>query len=91
MAFAPSTLFNADSPKAFTPFEPMSSMRERFAKDTKVMIAVGGWGDTAGFSAGARDEESRTRYAKNVAALLESTGFDGVGVFFVSPCCQDGN
>lgn len=81
MAFAPSTLFNSDSPKQFTPFEPISSMRERFSNDTKVTIAIGGWGDTAGFSEGAKDEKSRNMYAKNVAAMLDSTGFDGVVTF----------
>lgn len=80
MAFAPSTLFNSDSPKAFIPFEPVSSMRKRFSKDTEVTIAIGAWGDTSGFSEGAKDEKSRNRYAKNVAAMLESTGFDGVGM-----------
>lgn len=56
-------------------------MRNRFSNDTKVTIAIGGWGDTSGFSDGAKDEESRNRYAKNVAAMLDSTGFDGVGTF----------
>lgn len=54
-------------------------MRKRFGPDTKVMIAIGGWGDTSGFSDGAKDEKTRERYAKNVASMLESTGFDGVG------------
>lgn len=44
------------------------------------MIAIGGWGDTSGFSAGAKDDASRTLYAKNVAAMLESVGADGVGM-----------
>lgn len=54
-------------------------MRKRFSSDTKLMIAIGGWGDTAGFSEGAKDDASRERYAKNVAAMLDSNGFDGVG------------
>jgi len=54
-------------------------MRSRFSNGTKVMIAIGGWGDTAGFSAGAKDDASRTLYAKNVAAMLNSVGADGVG------------
>lgn len=78
MAFAKSTLFTGDS-SDFTPFEPVSTFRNRFSKDTKVMIAVGGWGDTSGFSEGAKTEESRARYAKNIAMMLNANGFDGVG------------
>lgn len=79
MAFAPSTLFNSDSPASFTPFESPDTFRKRFSPGTKLMIAIGGWGDSSGFSAGAKDDASRERYAKNVAAMLESNGFDGVG------------
>jgi chitinase len=79
MAFAKSDIFNSDSPPSFTPFEPVSTMRGRLAKDAKVMIAIGGWGDSSGFSAGATDNTTRARYAKNVAAMLDSVGFDGVG------------
>lgn len=43
------------------------------------MVAIGGWGDNAGFSTAAASETSRSTYAKNVAAMLESTGLDGVG------------
>ena len=79
MGFAASKLFNSDSPPSFNPFESPDTMRKRFGPDTKVMIAIGGWGDTSGFSDGAKDEKTRERYAKNVASMLESTGFDGVG------------
>ncbi|KAL4805588.1 glycoside hydrolase superfamily [Aspergillus unguis] len=85
MGFAKSTDFNTDSPPAFQPFEPVETMRNRFAPDTKVMIAIGGWGDTSGFSAGAKDEGSRERYAKNVAAMLDSSGFDGVDIDWEYP------
>ncbi|PYI02518.1 glycosyl hydrolase, family 18 [Aspergillus sclerotiicarbonarius CBS 121057] len=85
MAFAPSTLFNSDSPQQFTPFEPVSTMRDRFSPDTKVTIAIGGWGDSSGFSDGAKDEDSRNRYAKNVAAMLDDNGFDGVDIDWEYP------
>lgn len=55
-------------------------MRSRFDNGTKVMIALGGWGDTAGFSAGAADNTSRALYAKNVAEMLHTHGFDGVDI-----------
>lgn len=82
MAFAPSKQFNSDS--SFTPFDTVNNMRKRFAPDTKVMIAIGGWGDTAGFSEGAKDEASRAKYAKNVATMINNLGFDGVGKFKIA-------
>ena len=48
------------------------------------MVAIGGWGDNAGFSTAAVSETSRSTYAKNVAAMLQSTGLDGVGRHFSS-------
>lgn len=79
MAFAASKLFNSDSPPSYQPFEPVDSMRKRFGPDAKLMIAIGGWGDTSGFSDGAKDETTRKRFAKNVASMLDDNGFDGVG------------
>ncbi|KAL3464351.1 glycoside hydrolase superfamily [Aspergillus heterothallicus] len=85
MGFAKSDLFTSDPPKPFVPFEPVSTMRGRFSPETKVMIALGGWGDTAGFSTGAKDEASRALYAKNVATMLKGTGFDGVDIDWEYP------
>lgn len=81
MAFAPSENFNSGS--SFTPFESVDTFRARFPNSTKIMIALGGWGDEAGFSTAAVSEDSRSTYAKNVADMLNSTGFDGVGKSFV--------
>ncbi|KAI9374092.1 glycoside hydrolase superfamily [Aspergillus egyptiacus] len=85
MSFAESTLFNSDSPQPFEPFEPVSTMRGRFAPDTKIMVAIGGWGDETGFMEGAKDAASRERYAKNVAAMLDASGFDGVDIDWEFP------
>ncbi|KAL4941633.1 hypothetical protein BDV06DRAFT_212481 [Aspergillus oleicola] len=85
MGFAKSTDFNGDTAPAFQPFEPIETMRGRLSPDAKVMVAIGGWGDSAGFSEASKDEASRDRYAKNVAAMLESTGFDGVDIDWEYP------
>lgn len=76
-AFAPSTIFNWGS--AYQPFMPLDQVRALFDRGTKVCMAIGGWGDTSGFSAGAIDEESRKRYAKNVAEAVDRLGYDCVG------------
>lgn len=44
---------------------------------TKVMVAIGGWGDTEGFEVAARTEGSRRLFARNVARMVEVTGADG--------------
>lgn len=80
MAFANSSLFTTSPAGNYTPFEPVSTMRSRFGNGTKVLIALGGWGDTAGFSAGAADSRSRALFAKNVAEMLDTHDFDGVDI-----------
>ncbi|KAJ5624387.1 hypothetical protein N7510_000696 [Penicillium lagena] len=85
MAFAKTTLFTQGSAPSFQPFEPVDTMRKRFGPDTKVMIAIGGWGDTEGFSQGAKDDASREQFAKNVASMLDSNGFDGVDIDWEYP------
>lgn len=80
MGFAKSELFNSDSPVSFKPFEDPETFRKRFSSNTKLMIAIGGWGDEAGLSEGAKDDVSRERYAKNLATMLDDNGFDGVGM-----------
>lgn len=42
------------------------------------MVAIGGWGDTAGFSEAAKSSKSRKLFAKNVKAMIDATGADGV-------------
>lgn len=82
--FAKSDLFNTESDPEYKPFESVSSLRERFDPDTKVLFAIGGWGDTDGFSKGSKDEKAREQYAKNVAKVVEDGDFDGVGMLSLS-------
>ncbi len=41
------------------------------------MVAIGGWGDTAGFEAAAETEVTRKQFARNVRAMVDVTGADG--------------
>lgn len=41
------------------------------------MVAVGGWGDTAGFEIAAATEDARRMFAHNVRLMVEETGADG--------------
>lgn len=58
-------------------------MRAQFAPDTKVMIAIGGWGDTKGFSEAARTEEGRKNWAGNVAEMVRAMGADGEFIYYI--------
>ena len=79
LAFMNSAAFNADEPPCDWPlFWTVAETRTRFAPGTKIMVAVGGWGDTAGFEVAARDATSRKRWARNIKAMVDSTGADGM-------------
>jgi chitinase len=80
MAFANSSLFIGDTAGEYTPFMAVDDVRAMFDKDAQVGVALGGWGDTDGFGEGAKDEASRTTFAQNVAIMLDSHGFDFVGM-----------
>ncbi|KAI2466010.1 glycoside hydrolase family 18 protein [Annulohypoxylon bovei var. microspora] len=85
MAFANSSLFAPETAGTFEPFMSVDTVRAMFDNGTQVGIALGGWGDTAGFSAGAKTEASRTAYAKNVATMAEDLGFDFVDIDWEYP------
>ncbi len=57
----------------------LDTLRSWFDPGTKVCMAIGGWGDTAGFSVGQQTDASRKLYAKNVAATMDRLGYDCVG------------
>lgn len=79
VAFANSSLFASDPPGDFKPFMSAEDVKAKVNPDAKVLFAIGGWGDTAGFSAGAKDDGTRELYAKNIAAAVDKHKFDGVG------------
>ncbi|KAK4136262.1 glycoside hydrolase family 18 protein [Trichocladium antarcticum] len=66
-------------------FTTVDQVRAKFPKDTKVMIAIGGWGDTIGFSVAALNDETRQTFAENVARMVTATGADGVDVDWEYP------
>ena len=85
MAFANSSLFTTDPGGEYVPFKPVSAVRAMFDLGTKVCMAIGGWGDTDGFSAGAATDASRKLYANNVAATVKRLGYDCVDVDWEFP------
>ena len=78
-AFAASTLFNSDPPGWYGPFQEPSALRPLFDSGTKICMAVGGWGDNAGFTAALKTDATRKTFAKGVKAVMDQHGYDCVG------------
>ncbi len=78
-AFAGTTVFTSSTPGFYAPFIDTATLRTFFDPGTKICMAIGGWGDTAGFSVGQQTDASRKQYAKNIATTLNQLGYDCVG------------
>ncbi|KAF5619828.1 extracellular chitinase [Fusarium tjaetaba] len=86
LAFMRSETFNVDDkPHDYPLFTSVSDVRKRFPGDTKVMVAIGGWGDTQGFEEAAKNETTRKRWACQVAAMVTTTGADGIDIDWEYP------
>ncbi|KAF3771083.1 carbohydrate-binding module family 18 [Cryphonectria parasitica EP155] len=87
-AFANSSYFVADAGEtmgSYTPFMDLTDIRAMFDNGTKVCMAIGGWGDLEGFRLGAATDASRAAYAQNVAATLDTLGYDCIDVDWEYP------
>ena len=84
-AFAGTTLFTTSPPGGYTPFIDVATLRTYFDPGTKICMAIGGWGDTAGYSIGQQTAATRQLYAQNIATTLDQLGYDCVGTSFVLP------
>ncbi|KAF4591641.1 chitinase 18-11 [Ophiocordyceps camponoti-floridani] len=82
-AFAPSSIFNDNSSYTFE--KPLSEVRAMFDDGTKLCMAIGGWGDVKGFGVAAATDESRKKFAKNVADALNENGYDCVDMDWEYP------
>ncbi|CAM1508580.1 Fc.00g054280.m01.CDS01 [Cosmosporella sp. VM-42] len=80
-----SDLFNVDeTPDEFPLFTTVDDVRPQFASATKIMVAIGGWGD-AGFELAAKNDSTRKRWTRQVAAMVDVTGADGVDIDWEYP------
>ncbi|KAI0430117.1 glycoside hydrolase family 18 protein [Xylaria sp. FL1042] len=86
LAFMNSDTFNREEHSSSWPiFMSIEEARSKFEPGTKIMVAIGGWGDTSGFDTAARTKESRARFAHNVASMVHDTGADGVDIDWEYP------
>ncbi|KAL6712260.1 hypothetical protein ACN47E_000137 [Coniothyrium glycines] len=84
LAFMQSKVFNEPNATSWPLFTTVETARSQFATGTKVMVAIGGWGDT-GFSQAAKSDQSRKLFAKNVQTMIRDTGADGVDIDWEYP------
>ncbi|GKT41349.1 endochitinase 42 [Colletotrichum spaethianum] len=90
LAFMNSDTFNKDVAE-WPLFTTVDKVRTQFMPGTKVMVAIGGWGDTKGFDTAARTPESRKKWAQNVADMVKATGADGIDMDWEYPAWSSGN
>lgn len=72
-----SSIFNKPGLSEWPLFTTVETVRSQFPPKTAIMVAIGGWGDTQGFSEAAASDTSRRIFAQNVKAMVEHTGADG--------------
>lgn len=72
-----SATFNQMNPSSWPLFTTVGTARSQFSDGTAIMVAIGGWGDTAGFEIAAATEMTRKLFAGNVKLMLDATGADG--------------
>jgi hypothetical protein len=82
LAFMRSSAFNAADASDWPLFTTVDAVRSQFAEGTQIMIAIGGWGDTEGFSEAAKSAKGKRLFARNVKAMIEFTGADGTFLCF---------
>lgn len=68
--------FLDDERQVWPLFRSVASARDDFADGTKILVAIGGWGDPD-FAVAARNDTTRKAFAANIARMVETTGADG--------------
>ena len=77
LAFMSSATFNQVNPSSWPLFTTVETARSLFPDGTAIMVAIGGWGNTAGFEVAAATAMSRKLFAHNVKLMVDATGADG--------------
>ncbi|KAK0382726.1 hypothetical protein NLU13_9822 [Sarocladium strictum] len=86
LAFMRSDVFNVDhTPDSWPLFTTVGEARTSFSPETKVMVAIGGWGDSRGFEEGAKTSQGRKRWTRQVNAMVTATGADGIDIDWEYP------
>ena len=70
-------IFNQAQPSSWPLFTTVEKARSQFSHKTAIMVAIGGWGDTAGFDVAAKSDSTRKLFAENIKKMIKATGADG--------------
>ncbi|GKU09717.1 chitinase [Fusarium langsethiae] len=85
MSFGNSSYF-ADLPAPeYEPFQPLQQVRKLFDHDVKICLAIGGWGDNAGFNKSVQTDQAIESFAQKINATLDRVGFDCVDMDWEYP------
>jgi chitinase len=79
MAFAKS-----NDTASYKPHVPIATIKQEYPQ-AKIMVAIGGWGDTSGFSAAAKSDAGITKFASDIKTMLDANGLDGVDIDWEYP------
>ena len=77
LAFMSPATFNQAKVSSWPLFTTVETARSQFSDGTLIMVAIGGWGNTAGFDVAAATETTRKLFAHNVKLMVDATGADG--------------
>jgi len=70
-------------------FAAFSSLRAKYPH-LKVLISIGGWSLSKGFSTAALTQASREKFARSAADFMQRYGLDGIDIDWEYPvCCGD--
>lgn len=72
-----SEVFNIPNQSEWPLFTSVAQVRPYFADGTQILVAIGGWGNTDGFSKAAKTKESRRVFASNIKAMIDAMDADG--------------
>ncbi|KAF2092311.1 carbohydrate-binding module family 18 protein [Saccharata proteae CBS 121410] len=84
MAFVPTSDFLTEEGGNFTLFEPIDTFRARFDPGCKIMVAIGGWGDT-NYTYALHNHTMHQRFASNVKKMMDKYDLDGIDIDFEYP------
>jgi hypothetical protein len=76
----------ANATASYQPHVPINTLRTEYP-GAKLSVAIGGWGDTAGFSEATKTDAGIARFAQEIQQLITRVGVDGIGEFIVFLDC----
>ncbi|KAF2677406.1 carbohydrate-binding module family 18 protein [Lentithecium fluviatile CBS 122367] len=75
---------HANDTANYKPHVDISTIKSEFP-EAKIMVAIGGWGDTKGFSDAVKSEAGIKKFASDVKTMIENTGIDGIDIDWEYP------